>query len=371
MAARTAQNVSLTPELQKLINDKVASGHYRSASEVVRAALRHFAGVAEPARITGVGVDAETELVTILEGIGEGFYAMNRDFRITRYNSACVRHFGKKPEEVLGRVLWDVFPGATDTPLGRKFAETMKTRARVTGETPSVIIANRWLVYRLFPLGDGMGVVFNDVTDRKSAEEHRELLINELNHRVKNTLATVQSISAQTLRNGGVNATVQETLEARLLTLSNVHSLLTNENWESAEMHDVVWASLRPHVGPDREPFQVEGPGLRLHPKSAVIVSMALHELSTNAIKYGALSVDSGRVNLGWTIGDGRFNLHWREEGGPPVVKPSRTGFGSRLIERGLSAELRGRATIDYHPVGLVCTIDAPLDAIRDGGAVA
>jgi PAS domain S-box-containing protein len=366
MPARSAQNVSLTPELQKLIADKVASGHYRSASEVVRAALRHFAGADDPTKVTGVGVDPETELVTILEGIGEGFYALDRDFRITRYNSACTKHFGKAPQEVLGRVLWDVFPSATGTELGRKFAETMKSRARVTGETESVLIANRWLVYRLFPLGDGMGIVFNDVTDRKSAEDHRELLIHELNHRVKNTLATVQSLAAQTLRNGGVDPSVQETLEARLMTLSNVHSLLTNENWESAELRDVVWASLRPHTAPDRAPFAVAGPDLRLRPKSAVIVSMALHELSTNAIKYGALSVDTGRINLDWAIANGRFNLRWQESGGPPVVMPSRTGFGSRLIERGLSAELRGSAAIDYRASGVVCTIDAPVEAVRD-----
>ena len=136
MPARSAQNVSLTPELQKLIAEKVATGHYRSASEVVRAALRHFAGEDNPTTVTGVGVNPETELVTILEGIGEGFYAMDRDFRITRYNSACTRHFGKQPSEVLGRVLWDVFPNATDTALGRKFAEVMRTRATVKGETP-------------------------------------------------------------------------------------------------------------------------------------------------------------------------------------------------------------------------------------------
>jgi two-component sensor histidine kinase len=242
----------------------------------------------------------------------------------------------------------------------------MKTRARVAGETPSVIIANRWLAYRLFPLGDGMGIVFNDVTDRKSAEEHRELLIHELNHRVKNTLATVQSMAAQTLRNAGVDPGVQETLESRLMTLSNVHSLLTNENWESAELRDVVWASLRPHMAPNREPFQVAGPDIRLRPKSAVIVSMALHELSTNAIKYGALSVDSGRIQLDWGIADGRFSLRWQEEGGPAVVPPSRTGFGSRLIERGLSAELHGRAAIDYRTTGVVYTIDAPVEAVRD-----
>jgi two-component sensor histidine kinase len=212
-----------------------------------------------------------------------------------------------------------------------------------------------------------MGVVFRDVTDRRSAEEHRELLINELNHRVKNTLAMVQSIAAQTFRS--TDAGLRADFEQRLLTLSSVHSLLTDESWDGAELHAVLRASLRPHLVDGRNRITLEGPDFRLRPKTAVALSMALHELGTNALKYGALSADAGRVALRWTTDDGRFRLRWQEDGGPAVTPPGRTGFGSRMIEQGLSAEFDGEASIDYRPAGVVCTIDAPLDVVRDESA--
>jgi two-component sensor histidine kinase len=311
----------------------------------------------------------ETELNTILEGIGEGFYAVDRDWRITHFNTEASKHFHKPASEMLGNVLWEVFPTAADTDLGRLFLDTMAKRTTVRGESMSVLVGPRWLAYRLFPLGDGMGIVFRDVTDLRSAEEHRELLINELNHRVKNTLAMVQSIAAQTFK--GVDASVRDDFEQRLLTLSNVHSLLTDENWDSAELHDVVRASLRPHLVGGAPRLAFEGPDMRLKPKSAVAVSMALHELGTNALKYGALSNEMGQISLTWKIDSGRFRLRWQEKDGPPVTKPTRTGFGSRMIERGLSAELQGDVVIDYRSSGVVCTIDAPLDAVRDEGSPA
>jgi two-component sensor histidine kinase len=228
----------------------------------------------------------------------------------------------------------------------------------------SVLVGPRWLAYRLFPLGDGMGIVFRDVTDLKSAEAHRELLINELNHRVKNTLTMVQAIASQTFK--GVDTGARADFEQRLLTLSNVHSLLTDESWDGAELHAVIRASLRPHLGGARERLSYLGPDLRLRPKGAVALSMALHELGTNALKYGALSAESGSVSLTWTADNGRFRLHWQERDGPKVSPPSHTGFGSRMIERGLSAELQGEVRIDFRADGVVCTIDAPLDAIHE-----
>jgi two-component sensor histidine kinase len=242
----------------------------------------------------------------------------------------------------------------------------MASRATVRGESMSVLVGPRWLAYRLFPLGDGMGIVFRDVTELKHAEAHRELLINELNHRVKNTLTMVQAIATQTFK--GIDAGAREDFEQRLLTLSNVHSLLTDESWESAELLGVIRASLRPYLGGARERISFDGPDLRLRPKGAVALSMALHELGTNALKYGALSVDGGSVSLSWRTGDSRFRLRWEERDGPAVSPPGRTGFGSRMIQRGLSAELQGEAHIDFRPAGVVCTIDAPLDAIRDEG---
>ena len=313
-----------------------------------------------------VSLAPEDQLTTILEGIGEAFYAVDRDWRIVLFNAQAAHHFGFGPDVALGRGLWDLLPSALDTDLGRLFVKTMAAREMVKSETPSVVFPGRWLAYRLFPLGDGMGVVFRDITDRKSAEEHRDLLLNELNHRVKNTLAIVQALAAQTFRHTGVDRSVQRTFEARLLNLSEVHNVLTDQNWDSAELHDVVRAALRPHCTPDGEPFRLDGPALRLRPKSAVALSMTLHELCTNATKYGALSVEGGHVTVNWHVADGRFRLRWQEHGGPPVTAPSQQGFGSRLIQRSLAAEFLGQVKIAFEPTGVICTIDAPFDAVRD-----
>ena len=305
-------------------------------------------------------------LSTILDGIGDGFYAVDRDWRIILFNREAERHFRRSPEDVLGHKLWDLFPGARETALGTLFTKTMESRETIRSETESVIFGSRWLSYRLFPLGDGMGVVFRDMTDRKRAEEQRDLLINELEHRVKNTLTTVQSIASQSFRAAGIAPEALRAFDARLIALGNVHGVLTKQSWDAADLHDVVWAALRPHSAPDRDRFTVEGPNVQVGPKCAVAFSMAVHELATNAIKYGALSADSGHVEIAWSTAADRFHWQWRERGGPPVTVPERTGFGSRMIERALALQLSGKATIDYPPAGLVCTIDAPLATMRD-----
>jgi PAS domain S-box-containing protein len=309
----------------------------------------------------------EAGLAAILDGIGEGFYAVDRDWRFILFNEESAKYFRRTPAEVIGRVLWETFPGSRETELGRLFLRVMESRETIRSETESVIFGGRFLSYRLFPLGDGMGVVFRDITDRKHAEEQRDLLVRELEHRVKNTLSIVQSIAAQTFRNSGVDAAVQRAFEARLITLGNVHGVLTQRGWDSADLRDVVSSALRPHAALDRERFTVAGPALRLGPKSAVALSMAVHELCTNAIKYGALSAESGHVDVDWRAQDGRLHWQWRERGGPPVTQPTRTGFGARMIERALAMQLSGTVTIDYRASGLVCTIDAPIAAIKDG----
>lgn len=348
-----------TSELEALIAEAVSSGRYRDAAEAAGDLARLLKG-------SGLGLDSERELTRLIDGIGEGFYALDSGFRIVRFNDAASRHFGVPPEAVLGRVLWDVFPSATETELGKLFRRTMASRATVISEAQSVLVHARWLAYRLFPLGDGLGVVFRDVTDRKKVEEDRELLINELNHRVKNTLATVQSVARQTLTGRGVPQAVQRGFEARLQALGNVHTLLTEQNWEGAGLREVIEMSLGPHGAADRRHFGIAGPDFRLRPKSAVALSLALHELGTNAAKYGALSVEAGRVDIAWQVESGRFTFSWRESGGPPVKPPTRRGFGSRLIERGLAAELRGRVKIEYRTEGVVCGIDAPLETLRE-----
>jgi len=310
--------------------------------------------------------DSEAELATILDGIGEGFYAVDREWRIRRFNSEAARHFARPPHEVVGRNLWEVFSSARQTPLGQLFIDTMARREPVKSETPSVVINGRWLAYRLFPLNDGLGVVFRDITDRKRAEQQRDLLLKELHHRVNNTLATVQAIAAQTFRNSGVDADARKIFEARLLNLSNAHIALTHENWDSVELRDLTLSTLRPYSTPGAERFAMRGPDIRVQPKSAVALSMAIHELCTNAVKYGALSVEGGRVSIDWDATELRFSMRWQEHGGPPVAPPARKGFGSTMIERVLAEQLGGGAVISYQTAGLICTIDAPIDAVRD-----
>jgi len=311
----------------------------------------------------------EAGLNTILDGIGDGFYALDCDWRIILFNSEAARHFRRPREEMLGRTLWDALPGSRETALGRLFTATMASRETVRSETESVIFPGNWIAYRLFPLGDGLGVVFRDMTARKRAEAQRDLLTKELEHRVKNTLATVQSIASQTFRHAGVDPRVQRDFEARLITLSNVHGVLTRQSWESADLHEVIASTLRPHNAPERQRFTVEGPPLRLGPKSAVALSMAVHELCTNAIKYGALSTEAGHVDIDWGVADGRFRWSWRERGGAPVAPRKRSGFGTRMIEGALAAQLSAKVVIDFQPEGIVCRIDAPLNAIRDKAA--
>jgi two-component sensor histidine kinase len=204
-----------------------------------------------------------------------------------------------------------------------------------------------------------------DITDRKQAEEQRTLLIHELNHRVKNTLATVQSIASQTLRNAPTMRDAKEALEGRLIALARAHDVLTRESWEGAELKDIVGQAIAPYTSRDENRFHVSGPEIRLSPRMALALAMALQELATNAVKYGALANATGEIRITWDVEPAlpkpRIHLRWEESGGPPVRAPNRRGFGSRLIERSLSQDLNGIARIEFRPTGIVCTVDAPL----------
>jgi PAS domain S-box-containing protein len=226
----------------------------------------------------------------------------------------------------------------------------------------------RWARSRAFPRRDEEGSIClwygstEDIHEKKVAEEHQRLLINELNHRVKNSLATVQAIAFQTLKGDTPLAEARSRFEARLIALSRAHNLLTEQNWEGAGLERVVRDSVEHLAGDCR--FRIEGPGLWLAPRSALALALALHELGTNAAKYGALSVDGGVVDVVWQEADGIFRLDWKERGGPAVVAPTRRGFGSRLIEQGLGADLGGEARIAFEPDGLRCTVEAAVSEI-------
>lgn len=209
------------------------------------------------------------------------------------------------------------------------------------------------------------GIVL-DVTERKKAEEHQKLLINELNHRVKNTLATVQSIATQTLRNADTLEAARLALEQRLFALSRAHDVLTRENWEGAGLKEIVMEALAPYWNDRENRLSVRGPDVRLTPLMALAFAMALQELATNALKYGALSNPAGKIHIEWDVtreGEtSHLHFSWTESGGPRVAEPKRRGFGTRLIERSLAQEMNGKVAVKFAPTGVVCTVDTLLE---------
>ncbi len=202
-----------------------------------------------------------------------------------------------------------------------------------------------------------------DITELKSGEDLQRLLVNELNHRVKNTLATVQSLVVQTLRGGVDLGTARRVIDARIIALAGAHDLLTARSWSGADIAEVVARALAPFAAGR---FVIEGPSLDLSPKQTLALSLALHELATNAAKHGALSQPDGCVTLGWYARDGVLNLTWRESGGPRVVPPARRGFGSRLLEDALAHDLGGETMLDFASSGVRCSITAALVADED-----
>jgi len=206
--------------------------------------------------------------------------------------------------------------------------------------------------------------VMIDITDRKLAEERQRLLLGELNHRVKNIFATIQAIVAQTLRTAPEPALASERIQARLLALSSTHDLLNTTSWSGAPLRSLIEAELRPYgLGDGR--IDLAGPAVDLDAETTLAVGMVAHELATNAAKYGSLSQSEGRLSVRWSVdGTGRLRIDWAERGGPPVTAPSRSGFGSKLIERSL-ADLDGTAEFDFAATGLRVRLAFPIPRKR------
>ncbi len=219
-------------------------------------------------------------------------------------------------------------------------------------------------VRELNAVGEALGAV---ARERRLRSAHRELLIAELNHRVKNNLAIVHALAVQTLRSGGSRAEAEATLSARLKALASAHDLLTRENWESAEVREVVASAIAPIAAGRAGQITMQGDPTLLPPRVALALTMALHELTTNALKYGALSTEEGRVSVAWlTLSDGVLRLEWKETGGPLVKFPERRGFGSNLLTRGVARDLGGTVQVLYEPFGVVCLVTARITATKE-----
>jgi len=226
--------------------------------------------------------------------------------------------------------------------------------------------ARRHEIIHAAPVRDGAGDIIAavsacyDVTDDHEAMRRQQILLDEINHRVKNTLATVQSIARASLSSATGLKDYAESFEQRLIALARAYNLLTENNWEGADLATIVRRTLAPFASEGR--ISLSGPSVGLTPKLTLAVSAAIQELSTNAAKYGALSVEQGRVDVSWTReDDGLIAFRWSERDGPVVREPARRGFGTRLIQDILAAESGWTVTLDFSPSGLQCAMRIPV----------
>jgi len=312
----------------------------------------------------------------LLQATPDLLYVFDLQHRFVYANDALLTMWGMTWDEAAGKTCLEIgyepwHAAMHDEEIDRVIA----SRAPIRGDVPFPHHADGLRIYDYIftPVLGADGEVeaiagsTRDVTERRQHESHLQLLVNELNHRVKNTLSTVQSLVRQTLGNADDLDDGSVRIESRLLALSRAHDVLTRENWHSADVHDIVAGAVAPYESAPGARFTVSGPPCRMNPKRALALAMALHELATNAVKYGALSRDAGEVHITWDCTHAQagaaMRFTWRESGGPAVETPTRHGFGSRLLQRGLRSDLGGDVELDYAPGGVVFNATAPLDA--------
>jgi len=312
--------------------------------------------------------DLRARMASIVESSDDAIISKDLNGRIVSWNKGAERLFGYLAEEAIGKPITMLIPeGHLDEEThilsrirrGERIQHYETVRQRKDGSLIDISLT-------VSPIENSQGQVIGaskiarDIGDRRRADEHKTLLIHELNHRVKNTLATVQSLAMQSLRDGQTGG--REDFEGRLIALSRAHDILTDENWQGAWLQDVARQAMAP-FGASESRIRLQGPAVRLTPKQSLAISMALHELATNAAKYGALSTEAGRVGIVWTVDHepALLQLTWTEEGGPAVKQPKKQGFGSRLISRSLANELSGAAELEFRPGGIVCSISTPI----------
>ncbi|MGA0601798.1 sensor histidine kinase [Caulobacter sp. KR2-114] len=330
----------------------------------------------ETESVTGAGGEGEeARYRAIVDTAVDAIAVIDEDGCLTAFNPAAERLFGYAADEVLGRNVLMLMPEPHHTAHDGYLA-----RYRETGERRIIGIGRQVEGLRkdgaTFPLELSVAEwraggrrfftgIMRDITERTQAEQRQRLMVNELNHRVKNTLATVQAVASQTLRTSGSMDQARQALASRLLALAKAHDVLTHESWEGAEIADIVRQAL---FAGDQARVSAGGDSARLTPKAALALSMILHELFTNAAKYGALSGESGRVEISWRRLDEGLTVAWRERDGPPVSAPDHRGFGSRMIEA-LARDLDGVARLNFPADGLVCEVEAGALSLSGGGA--
>jgi PAS domain S-box-containing protein len=357
-----------------------ASGNYRI---LVTEATPRFASDGGFQGMIGVNVDvtereqaekalrdSETRFRLAVEAAPSGMVLSDQSGRIVLVNAHAERLFGYERDELIGKHIevlvpkqfqiahpafrrgYGIAPTARPMGVGRDLTAQRKDGSEIPVEIG------------LSPIeaADGAMVLTAvvDISERKRADSQRNLLLAELDHRVKNTLAVVQGIAHQTFRGSNASAVAKAAFEGRLIALANAHNLLTRSSWSSALLSDIAADALHANTMNSLR-VTLDGSPILLRPREALSLAMALHELSTNALKYGALSNEVGRVTLTWEITTNRLRIKWQEQNGPAVRPPKSRGFGSNLIEMTIIHDLDGSVELDFQKEGLICTLDVPI----------
>ncbi len=302
-------------------------------------------------------------LASIVESSGDAIISKNLDGIITSWNRGAERVFGYTAEEVIGQPITIVIPQdrqdeerviLTRIRRGERIEQFETVRQRKHG---SLIVVS----LTVSPVKDAEGKIVGaskiarDITEQKRTQEQIATLAREAEHRSKNLLATVQA--TVNLSRSDTPEGLKQAIEGRILALANVHSLFVKTRWIGAELSTIATQELAPYSEKDKRQVRIDGPQILLEPNSAQVIAVTLHELATNAAKYGALSMPNGQIDLKWTHeADGRLTLHWREIGGPAVKMPTHQGFGTRIIE-GMIGQVKGKVRFDWRAEGLICEI--------------
>jgi PAS domain S-box-containing protein len=334
----------------------------RNADEEITGAITSFVDISERKCIE----EAAQRLASIVESSDDAIVSKDLSGIIKTWNTAAERLFGYLSEEVIGKSVTILIPPDREDEepailerlaRGARVDHYETVRRRKDGTLIDVSLTVSPVKNKAGKIV-GASKIVRDITERKRKEAQIALLTREVDHRSKNLLALVQA--AVHLSKGDTPEATKASISGRIQALSNAHSLLADSRWEGADLDRLVREELAPYLKAGDTEARVCGPNIMLEPEAAQSIAVALHELTTNAVKYGALSAPGGNVKINWRTANKRLAICWTETGGPPVKEPSRQGFGTRVVDQMIRLQLKGEVRFDWRRGGLVCEINIP-----------
>jgi PAS domain S-box-containing protein len=326
--------------------------------------MTHLGTFAAAAYQNLLSLNAAQRIAAIVESSSDAIVSKTLEGIITTWNEGATRLFGYTADEIIGKPVTILIP-ADRQDEGRVIIDRIEHGERVEQYETIRRRKDGSLVpisLTISPVRNAAGEIVGaskiaqDISERKRKEERIDLLAHEVDHRSKNLLALVQAVVQ--LTQGETPGALKTAIEGRIRALANAHRLLAQSRWAGADLHSLLTEELAPYCPEGQSRTEICGPALTLKPKSAQSISIILHELTTNAVKYGALSTPAGRVGVEWSCAtDGRLVISWTETGGPPMKPPSHRGVGTRVIEQIICGELDGKARFDWRADGLACEL--------------